>query len=46
MLELLDFENVFQADCDSDGTTIGVVLSQEGRSIASFIENLNEDKNK
>lgn len=42
MLALLDFNKVFQVDCDVSGTTIGVVLSQQGGAIAYFSEKLND----
>ena len=46
ILALLDYNKVFQADCDASGTIIGVVLSQEGRPIAYFSEKLNDAKRK
>jgi hypothetical protein len=33
ILALLDFNKLFQVNSDASGTTIGVVMSQKGRSI-------------
>jgi hypothetical protein len=42
MLELLDFNKVFQVDCDTSGNTIKVVLSQEARPIEYSSDKLND----
>ena len=46
VLAFPNFSKVFQFDCDENGATIGVVLSQEGKPIVFFSEKLNEAKNK
>ena len=44
ILVLPDFKKTFQVKCEASGFAIGVVLSQEDRSIAYFSEKLNEVK--
>ena len=46
VLELLDFNKVFQVDCHANDSAIEVVLSQEGKPIAYFSEKLNDTKKK
>lgn len=44
ILPLLDFNKMFTIECNANGSAIGAVLSREGRSVAFFIEKLNEAK--
>jgi hypothetical protein len=39
---LLDFNKVFQVDCDASGSIIRVVLSQEGKPIKFITKSLVE----
>ena len=42
VLVLANFDSTFEIDCDAFGTGIGIVLKQEGRLVAYFLEKLSE----
>ena len=44
ILALIDFNKVFQVYYNASGTTIGAIMSQEGRIISYFSEKLNDTK--
>jgi hypothetical protein len=44
ILVLLDFSKTFQVRCDMSGFAIGVVLTQDDRSVTYFSEKLNKAK--
>ena len=46
VFSLLDFNKVFQVECDASHSVIGVVLIQEGKPVTFFSEKLNDTNRK
>ena len=46
ILELANFQKLFEVKCDASGMAIGDILSQEERPISYFSDKLNDSKKK
>lgn len=46
IIYLLDFQKVFEVECDAFNVGIGVVLSQDGKPIAFYSKKLSDSRRK